>query len=194
MLDCSRRKKVERNVDELPRTVALGAKASTNVVAALGLTPKQAEVVQLVLLGYSDGQIAERLAQPEIYYIGHLLGETTGFEGNVYSVTFTDLGAIRAATGQTANEGSIADINKDGTISFTDIGLAHGSIGIQLTNITIPASGVSGIDLFQPRNSTSSASINLQYLSGLQVSGDVGLTVDVERDEIGDLGLGLGGV
>ncbi len=81
------------------------------------------------------------LAQPEVYYVGHLLGETTGLGGSEYSVTFADLGVIRSAVGQPAGVGSNPDINKDASVSFADISSARLNIGAQLTNITIPSSG-----------------------------------------------------
>jgi len=78
------------------------------------------------------------LTSPESYYIGHLLGETTGLAGSVYTVAFADITPIRSAAGTTVDAGSIADIDKNGTVSFADITAMRSNVGAQLTNITIP--------------------------------------------------------
>jgi hypothetical protein len=83
------------------------------------------------------------LTQPEVYYIGHLLGETTGASGGVYTVSFADISPIRAAVGQSVNAGSIHDIDKNGTVAFADISTMRPNVGVQLTNITIPAGNAS---------------------------------------------------
>lgn len=79
------------------------------------------------------------LAQNEVYYIGHLLGETTGASGSVFTVAFADIAPIRGAVGNTVNASSIHDIDKNGTVSFADISAMRSSVGSQLTIITIPA-------------------------------------------------------
>jgi len=109
-----------------------------------------------VVLQWPDNAIANRwlrvtvkatantgLTQPEVYYIGHLLGETTGASGGVYTVSFADVSPIRAAVGQSVNAGSIHDIDKNGTVAFADISAMRSNVGVQLTNITIPAGNAS---------------------------------------------------
>lgn len=82
------------------------------------------------------------LAQSETYYIGHLLGETTGLEGNgIYSVSFSDIIPIRSDVGSSVDASSINDIDKDGLVSFSDIGAMRSNVGTQLTNITVSSSG-----------------------------------------------------
>lgn len=78
------------------------------------------------------------LAQPETYYIGHLLGETTGPSDGVFTVSFADITPIRAEVGQTVDASSITDIDKNGTVSFADISAMRGNVGKQLTQISIP--------------------------------------------------------
>jgi hypothetical protein len=82
------------------------------------------------------------LASPEVYYIGHLLGETTGLSGSVFIVAFADITPIRSAVGSTVNASSPADIDKNGTVSFNDISTMRSNVGVTLTAITIPASGL----------------------------------------------------
>jgi hypothetical protein len=72
-------------------------------------------------------------------YVGHLLGETTGTNGDTFSVSFADITPIRAAVGQTVTASSLLDINKDGLVTFADISAVRASGGIQLTRLTIPA-------------------------------------------------------
>jgi len=78
------------------------------------------------------------LSQPEVYYIGHLLGETTGPTNGFYTVAFGDITPIRAQTGSTVDSSSFADIDKNGTVSFADISAMRSNVGTQLTNITVP--------------------------------------------------------
>lgn len=78
------------------------------------------------------------LSSPQTYYIGHLLGETSGLSGTVYTVAFADISPIRADAGQTVNANSITDIDKTGTVSFADISAMRPNVGAQLSNITIP--------------------------------------------------------
>jgi RHS repeat-associated protein len=79
------------------------------------------------------------LIEPERFYLGHLLGETTGPNNGIYTVSFADITPIRAAVGQTVDATSIADIDKSGTVAFADISAMRANVGAQLTNITIPA-------------------------------------------------------
>lgn len=78
------------------------------------------------------------LAQPETYYIGHLLGETTGPTDGVFTVSFADITSIRSEVGQTVDASSITDIDKNGTVSFADISAMRGNVGSQLTQISVP--------------------------------------------------------
>ncbi len=81
------------------------------------------------------------LADSEVYYVGHLLGETSGLSSGFYTVAFADITPIRNAVGQLVNASSIADIDKNGTVLFGDISAMRSSIGSQLTNIVIPPVG-----------------------------------------------------
>jgi RHS repeat-associated protein len=89
------------------------------------------------------------LIKPEVFYVGHLLGETTGPSDGVYTVSFADIAMIRAAIGQSVGVGSIYDIDKNRIVSFADISAMRSNVGAQLTNITIPAaSSESGQTMF----------------------------------------------
>ncbi|MBX3420035.1 MAG: hypothetical protein KF752_00625 [Pirellulaceae bacterium] len=79
------------------------------------------------------------LAAPEVYYIGHLLGETTGQLGGIYTVSFADIRAIRHEVSQIVNATSIVDLDKNGTVAFADISAMRSTVSTQLTNISIPA-------------------------------------------------------
>lgn len=106
------------------------------------------------------------LAQSEVYYVGHLRGETTGLSDGAFTVTFADISAIRSSVGQPAGVGSIVDVDKNGTVTFFDISSMRGFVGFQLSNITLPASGgSSGEGLKAPSsgagdNPTESTSFN----------------------------------
>jgi len=78
------------------------------------------------------------LSSPEVFYIGHLLGEVTGETNGVYTVSFADIAEIRSRVGQDVGASSWHDIDKNALISFADISAMRGNIGAQLTNITIP--------------------------------------------------------
>jgi len=78
------------------------------------------------------------LEDPQVFYLGHLLGETTGQLEGFFTVSFLDIVAIRTATGQTVGPGSILDINKNGTVSFADIAAMRSNVGSELSNLTIP--------------------------------------------------------
>jgi len=96
-----------------------------------------------ILAGASTG-----LAQNEVYYVGHLLGETTGVSGSVFTVSFADISPIRSAAGSTVDAASTVDIDKNGTVSFADISAMRSSVGSQLTIITIPAADGGGSGSF----------------------------------------------
>jgi hypothetical protein len=123
----------------------------SSVTVIPGSTPR-------VLIEWPDNAIRNRwlrigilanentgLFEPEYYYIGHLMGETTGPTAGVYTVNFADITGIRSAVGQTVNAGSLFDIDKNGTVTFSDISAMRSSIGIQLTNITVSAEHFGGI-------------------------------------------------
>jgi subtilisin family serine protease len=88
------------------------------------------------------------LPENEVYYVGHLLGETTGPSGGVFTVSFADISPIRSAAGSTVNAGSPVDIDKNGTVSFADISAMRSNVGAQLTIITIPGTSSSAAPLF----------------------------------------------
>lgn len=107
--------------------------------------------VDRILLIWSDNLIEDRwlkimvkatentgLAQPVTYYVGHLRGETTGAQDDVYSVSFQDIGLIRVAVGSTVGAGDKTDIDKSGTVAFSDISAMRSNVGAQLSNITVP--------------------------------------------------------
>lgn len=78
------------------------------------------------------------LAADEVYYVGHLLGETTGGSGGPFTVAFADITPIRGAVGSTVNASSTLDIDKSGTVAFADISAMRANVGAQLTVITVP--------------------------------------------------------
>lgn len=82
------------------------------------------------------------LTEPEVYYLGHLRGETTGPSGNVFSVSYAqDLSPIRLNLGTNVNASSSVDIDKNGLIQFSDIVAMRTNAASQLTQITIPEAG-----------------------------------------------------
>lgn len=103
-----------------------------------------------VLVQWTNGLIVNRwlrltvkaentgLAADEVYYLGHLLGETTGLSGTSYSVTFADITPIRSDVGQVVDASSLTDIDKSGSVTFGDISSMRPSVGTVLSNITIP--------------------------------------------------------
>jgi ELWxxDGT repeat protein len=121
------------------------------VTAGTSLTPAR------VRLEWPDNAIANRWLQikvlanantgllaPQVYYIGHLQGETNGaIEGNAFRVRGNDMTALVAAinSGVTVPVDNIFDLDKDGRIRGTDSAAALASVGRSLTRITIPASG-----------------------------------------------------
>lgn len=100
------------------------------------------------------------LEQAEVYYLGHLRGETTGLSGEIYTVAFADITAIRSSVGQTVSVGSIFDIDKNGAVAFSDISAMRGNIGVQLSNITIPAAGEAGQSSNIPASTTGDSGNN----------------------------------
>lgn len=84
------------------------------------------------------------LLEPEVYYIGHLTGETTGAENGLFTVTFADIGLVRMSVGTAVGVGSNSDIDKDGLVSFADIAATRNNVGQILPAISIPPAGSSG--------------------------------------------------
>lgn len=79
------------------------------------------------------------LPSPEIFFIGHLRGETNGqLFGDSFFVTFDDITPIRQVVGSVVDSGSPLDIDKNGVVLFGDISAMRGNIGTGLSNITIP--------------------------------------------------------
>ncbi|MBX3421075.1 MAG: hypothetical protein KF752_05910 [Pirellulaceae bacterium] len=104
-----------------------------------------------VLLTWANGAIANRwaritikantntgLCQDCVYYVGHLLGETTGESAGYYTVSFGDITEIKNNVSLIVNSGNIYDIDKNGTVAFLDITTMRSNISAQLTNITVP--------------------------------------------------------
>lgn len=77
------------------------------------------------------------LNQPAVFYLGHLLGETTGLEESTYTVSFADVPSIRKEVGTTVDASSVLDIDKNGTVTFADISSMRSNVGAQLSNISI---------------------------------------------------------
>ncbi|MBX3420857.1 MAG: hypothetical protein KF752_04795 [Pirellulaceae bacterium] len=78
------------------------------------------------------------LQHDEVFYVGHLLGETTGPEDGIYTVSFTDITQIRSQLSQVVASSHNLDIDKNGLVSFADITAMRSNISAQLTNITVP--------------------------------------------------------
>jgi hypothetical protein len=83
------------------------------------------------------------LLEKKTFYIGHLLGETTGLsQQDNYIVQVADVAKIRSEVGKTATVGSPLDINKNGIIQVSDITGFRTSVGsLVLSNLTIPPQG-----------------------------------------------------
>lgn len=112
--------------------------------------PTDSEISR-VLIRWNNSQIANRwlrltikatnntgLLTSQTYYLGHLLGETTGSDGAAFTASFSDISLIRQAVGSQADASSVVDIDKNGVVSFADITAMRSNIGTVLTNITIP--------------------------------------------------------
>ncbi len=155
-----------------------------------------------VVIEWADNSIANRwlritvqanantgLAQPEVYYIGHLLGETLGADGDGnFSVSFADIPPIREASGQVATPNTIEDINKSGTVEFADISAMRPNIAAQLNGVTI--SGFGGIPLQDNGRDTANplvatGSVGNSTKSSDSSSLDVILAVDLRRLTVG---------
>lgn len=119
------------------------APAPASVVVTPG-TPDQ------IVVSWNNNDIANRwlkvtvlgnantgLAANEVYYIGHLLGES-GPAVPTYTVAFADITPIRAGIGSTVGSESPLDIDKNGTVAFADISAMRANVGAQLGNLTVP--------------------------------------------------------
>lgn len=103
-----------------------------------------------VLITWEDHAIEDRYLRIKVsssgqtiaeLYLGHLLGETSGLSGSVFTVSFADIAPIRTAVGSTVGSSSILDIDKNGIVAFADISAMRQNVGAQLTIVTIPATG-----------------------------------------------------
>jgi hypothetical protein len=121
------------------------AAPAPSLVSVTSGTPDQ------VLIQWADNQIENRwlritvkanantgLAEDAVFYLGHLLGETTGPVSGIYTVAFADITPIRSQVGQTVDSSSIADIDKNGIVAFADVSAMRSNVAAQLTNITVP--------------------------------------------------------
>jgi hypothetical protein len=128
------------------------APSPSNIVVTSGTSSTPARV----RIEWPDGEIVNRwlqikfidnantgLRSPQVYYLGHLLGETTGtLSSGSYIVQVMDVTKIRPEVGSTANVSNVLDINKNGLIQVSDILSFRSSVGLlSLRNITIPAAG-----------------------------------------------------
>jgi uncharacterized lipoprotein YddW (UPF0748 family) len=105
-----------------------------------------------ILLTWPKGTITDRwlkltvransktgLAEPNIYYLGHLTGKSNNqFAPLVYSVQFADISSIRDFIGASSSASSISDIDKNGLVQFADIAAVRAAIGKSLSNISLP--------------------------------------------------------
>jgi hypothetical protein len=131
--------------------VVAPAPTAINVTAATPSVPGR------IRIEWADNAIADRWLQVsllantntgfttrQVYYLGHLLGETNGaVELGGFLVRTLDVAQIAASIGQSANAGSVLDVNKDGLVRTLDAALAADSIGRSLRLITIPIGGSS---------------------------------------------------
>jgi len=131
--------------------VVAPAPTAINVTAATPSVPGR------VRIEWADNAIADRwlqvsllanantgLTSRQVYYLGHLLGETNGVvEGGGFLVRTLDVAQIAASIGQSATVGSVLDVNKDGLVRTLDAAAAAGAIGRSLRLITIPIGGSS---------------------------------------------------
>jgi hypothetical protein len=96
------------------------------------------------------------LVQPQVFYLGHLLGKSTNWlidqsetnPSGAFELHLADLLTIRENVGNISSVDNVFDINKDGVISFQDLQVARSALGTKLSNITIPASSNGDTVLF----------------------------------------------
>lgn len=121
---------------------------STSPLPSVAVQPGSPSVVSLQ---WADGLIMNRwlrvtlkansttgLSQPATFYLGHLLGETTGPINEAYTIQFTDISTIRAQLGSVVTVDSIVDIDKNGVVQFSDISAMRQHVGTTLSNLSIP--------------------------------------------------------
>ncbi len=127
--------------------------------SSIHITPGTSTSPARLRLEWTDNSIADRWLQikvlanantglliPQVYYIGHLLGEINGLvEEGAFRVQVTDANSVisQVNSGVTVPISNSFDINKDGRIRGTDSAAVVAAVGRVLTRITIPASGSS---------------------------------------------------
>ena len=80
------------------------------------------------------------LSSQEVFYLGHLRGETTGVDSDgIYRVQFADISVIRAGVSNIVPSSSIIDVDKNGVVEFADISAMRSNVADLLSNITMPA-------------------------------------------------------
>ena len=124
--------------------------------SAIVVIPASDTAPARVRVEWADNAIANRWLQvklldnantglrtPDVYYIGHLFGETTGtLTGGAYLVQTADVVRIRPQVGNSATVSNVLDINKNGLIQISDITGFRAQVGVlSLRNITIPEAG-----------------------------------------------------
>jgi len=124
--------------------------------SALVVTPGTNTTPARVRLEWADLAIANRWLQvvvlstprtgldaPEILYVGHLLGETTGgIAEGLFRVTNADLLAVASRFNAVAPVGSTSDVVIDGQIRGSDLLAVAGQVGRgELRAISIPVAG-----------------------------------------------------
>lgn len=125
----------------------------------IDVTAGNASTPSRVRIEWVDNQIQNRwlqikiaanantgLRESQVYYVGHLLGETTGtLSSGSYLVQIADINLIRPEVGTSAVVSSVVDITKNGLIQISDITAMRAAVGQgQLRNITIPPAGSGG--------------------------------------------------
>jgi len=132
------------SVAPVPSTIVVTAGTSTTPARVRLEWPNYAIMncwLQVKVLANSrTGLVANRS-----FYVGHLLGETTGtLHGGAYLVQVADVTRIRPEVGNTAAVSSALDLNKNGLVQVSDITSMRAYIGLlSLRNITIPPAGSS---------------------------------------------------
>jgi hypothetical protein len=122
----------------------------------IDVTPGTSSTPARVRLEWHDNAISNRwlqakilanantgLASPAVHYLGHLFGEVNGAtSGGSFSVSISDVTAIRSNVGFAAPVTSPFDLDKNGTVSTGDITSMRPQVGLRsLRAITIPRSG-----------------------------------------------------
>lgn len=118
--------------------------SSVSVTALSGQTSR-------VLIQWPNGSIVNRwlritlkantntgLTSPEVYYLGHLMGESTGESGGTFTILVNDILAVRSDLTLPTSAGSRSDIDKSGVVLVSDILAVRNNLTKSLTNITVP--------------------------------------------------------